>query len=70
MLRRSESSTAMSLTARDIAVKVGVSEVTVRRWLKSGQLEGVRLGTGRVARYRIGAEALAAFVRPANEERP
>jgi len=33
------------LTVQDVASILQVNEVTVRRWLKSGKLEGVRAGS-------------------------
>lgn len=45
------------LTPAEAAAKLGVSAGLVRRWIKSGELEAIRVG--RV--YRIAPEALEAF---------
>ncbi len=46
------------LTAKQAAVVAGVSERTVRRWLRSGQVRAVK----KAGAYRIHREALAAIV--------
>jgi excisionase family DNA binding protein len=46
--------------------RLGVSAETVRRWVTEGRLEGVRLGDAPLARYRISADALERFLRPAH----
>jgi excisionase family DNA binding protein len=56
---------AHPLTPADIAKRLGVSEVSVRRWVLEGKLEGIRLGDGQLARYRVSEDALDRFVRPA-----
>ena len=48
------------LTVQDVVRLLGVHEDTVRRWLRSGQLKGRRLG-GR-AGYRIRRPDLDAFL--------
>jgi excisionase family DNA binding protein len=55
----------LPLTPADVAKRLGVSEVSVRRWVLEGKLEGVRLGDGQLARYRVSEDALDRFVRPA-----
>jgi excisionase family DNA binding protein len=52
------------LTVRDVACELGVTTATVRRWLVTGELDGVRLGGSCKARYRVTRHALEAFVRP------
>jgi excisionase family DNA binding protein len=52
-----------------VAARLGVSAATVRRWLSSGQLEGIRVG----GRLRVAERALETIVRSAcadNEETP
>ena len=48
------------LTVRNVAERLSVTEETVRRWLRSGELQGVMLS--RKAGWRIRPEALAAFL--------
>ena len=52
------------LTVADIAARVKVSELTVRRWLRSGRLSGVMLG-GKKLGYRVRESELQRFL---NEE--
>ncbi len=47
-------------TVEDVAEHMGVSIETVRRWLRSGALHGIRLGTK--AGRRIRARDLEAFL--------
>ncbi len=53
------------LTADQAARRLGVSAETVRRWIADGRLDGVRLGDGPLARYRIDPDALERFLRSA-----
>ncbi|MGB3328470.1 MAG: helix-turn-helix domain-containing protein, partial [Thermomicrobiales bacterium] len=53
------------LTVREVAERVRVTEETVRRWLRSGELPGVMLS--RKAGWRIRPEALAAFLEESGE---
>jgi excisionase family DNA binding protein len=56
------------LSAEQAARRLGVSAETVRRWIATGQLEGVRLGDARLARYRTSPDAIERFLqRPAGE---
>jgi excisionase family DNA binding protein len=48
------------LHVKEAAVELGVHEITVRRYIASGQLRAVRLG----GRVRVPREALNEFVRP------
>lgn len=50
------------LDPREAAVRLAVSDGTVRRWVSEGRLPGVRVG----GRYRIDAAAVYAIVRPAD----
>jgi excisionase family DNA binding protein len=49
------------LTLKQVAAQLQVSEVTVRRWLHTGQLAGVRL-PGTRAGWRIHRQALERFL--------
>ena len=51
------------LTVADVARRVRVSEETVRRWLRAGQLRGLRLGGTKLG-YRIRAADLDRFLTP------
>jgi excisionase family DNA binding protein len=55
-----------TLTPREAAARLDVSDDTVRRWMKSGQLDGVRVG----GRLRVPVTAVLSFARPANEPTP
>lgn len=58
-------------TPAEVARALRVSEHAVRRWLRTGELEGVRLGSGKFSRYRVSQEQLARFIHeagPAPEE--
>lgn len=52
------------LSVRQAAAELGVSTLTVRRWVNAGDLRAVRLGSGPLARIRISREALEEFLRP------
>ncbi len=47
------------MKAKDVAERLDVHEETVRKWLRTGEMQGVFLG--RRGGYRISEEALAAF---------
>ena len=49
------------LTVAEVAGRLGVSDVTVRRWIAAGELAALRIG-GR-AGYRIRPEDVEAFER-------
>jgi len=49
------------LTVEDVAARLQVSQETVRRWIRSGQLPVLELG-GPKAGYRIREDALDAFI--------
>lgn len=49
------------LTVEDVATRLQVSQETVRRWIRAGQLAVLDLG-GPKAGYRIREDALEAFV--------
>jgi excisionase family DNA binding protein len=53
------------LTSIEVARRLGVTPVTVRRWVASGALPAVRLGPGPLARMRVDVVELERFVRPA-----
>lgn len=52
-------------TVREVAELLKVSEVTVRRWIRDGELRAIDIGKG----WRIGATDLGAFL-DAHETRP
>jgi len=56
------------LTAEEVAALLRVDEATVRRWLRDGELFGLKLGRA----WRISESALQAFLegRSRAEERP
>ncbi len=49
------------LTVEEVARRLATSEETIRRWLRSGRLRGVRLGATR-AGWRVSEADLAAFL--------
>jgi excisionase family DNA binding protein len=51
------------LTVAEVATQLRIDPETVRRWLRTGKLAGVRVGGAR-AGWRIPASALARFVPP------
>ena len=50
------------LTVKEIQERLKVSDKTVRRWLQSGELRGVRLGGTKLG-WRVSAYDLRRFVR-------
>jgi excisionase family DNA binding protein len=56
------------LSARQVAARLGVSELTIRRRIKSGELPAVRLGHGRAVRVR--SDDLEAALRPVRPRDP
>jgi excisionase family DNA binding protein len=56
-----ESPSLPLLTVRDVALRLKVTEDTVRLWLRTGDLEGRRLG--RNGTWRVSEEALARYSR-------
>jgi excisionase family DNA binding protein len=51
------------LTLKDVADRLKVSVKTVRRWVKSGQLRGIRAGK----QWRVPESAIEEFVRKGGE---
>lgn len=45
-------------TVPAVAARCGVSPATVRRWIRAGDLQAVRVGQS----YRVSDEALASFI--------
>jgi excisionase family DNA binding protein len=59
------------LTVRDVADQLGVSAQTVRRWVREGDLEALKLGSRRGASVRIPPRAVDQFLqRPAGVVAP
>jgi excisionase family DNA binding protein len=54
------------LHVKEAASELGVHEATVRRAIKSGELEAVRLGEH--GRYRVRPAALERFLRPVGRD--
>jgi excisionase family DNA binding protein len=50
------------LTVEEIAERLNLSTETIRRWLRSGRLRGIRIGARR-AGWRIPERDLAAYLR-------
>ncbi|MBF6589098.1 MAG: helix-turn-helix domain-containing protein [Ktedonobacterales bacterium] len=61
-------SSARLLTVPEVALQLGVTEETVRRWLRAGDLPGVRLA--RKAGWRIRAPDLEAFLQARDTRQP
>lgn len=57
-------STKDQLSISDVAYELGVNEKTVRRWIKSGELQATR---DIVGRYRISRSDLSDFVQKRQE---
>ena len=50
------------MTVETVARRLAISEETIRRWLRSGRLRGIRLGERR-AGWRISERDLDDFIR-------
>jgi excisionase family DNA binding protein len=59
--------TESPLTVSAVALELGVSTGTVRRWILSGELQAVKLGRTRSAHYRVERAALERFLIPTSE---
>jgi excisionase family DNA binding protein len=57
------------LSPAQVADHFGVTVQTIKRWLRDGDLEGVRLGTGRQRHIRIRESDVASFVTPLHPHR-
>ncbi|MGD9724770.1 MAG: helix-turn-helix domain-containing protein [Pirellulales bacterium] len=57
------------LTIEQVADRLQVHPRTVQAWLRSGELAGIRLGSGRTAAWRIEPSALQAYL-DKNRARP
>jgi excisionase family DNA binding protein len=58
------------MTVPEVAAKLAVSPVTVRRWIQSGELEALRLGRSGSAHYRVEQDAVERFLQPAAGRHP
>lgn len=53
------------LTTRDIAKRLSINPVTVRRWIEAGKIPAVKIGgKGRHGRWRVKEEDLERFINP------
>ncbi len=59
--------TEAPLTVSAVALELGVSTGTVRRWILSGELQAMKLGRTRSAHYRVDRAALDRFLNPTSE---
>lgn len=55
--------TPQYLTIEEVTEKLAVNPKTVYRWLKSGRLKGIKLGSGRTAMWRIAENELNNFIK-------
>lgn len=55
------------LSVKQVARALNVKHETIRRWLRTGRLVGMRLG-GKTLGWRISADSLQAFVAQATRE--
>jgi excisionase family DNA binding protein len=53
------------LTLPQVADRLSVSTASVRHWITTGELEGIRLGDSPLARYRVPEGAIDKFIRAA-----
>ena len=53
----------MRYTTRQVAARYGVTEDTVRRWIREGRLEATNIGTGERKIYRMTENNLEKFER-------
>jgi excisionase family DNA binding protein len=58
------------LSVAEVALIVGVSKQSVGRWIRSGDLPAVRLGSGPAARLRVDPRDLEGFVVPVGRRWP
>lgn len=50
------------LTRREVAKYFRVSERTIERWLKNGEIKGYKLGSGKTSRWRIPKSEIKKFL--------
>lgn len=50
------------LTVKEAAVRLNIAQITVWRFLRSGDLRGVRLGPGPKAPWRVDERDLEAYI--------
>ena len=55
------------LTAREAAERLGVEKITIVRWLRSGRLPGIKIGTR--GDWRIRASELDAYIEDSEGKR-
>ena len=58
------------LSVAEVAQILDVSTQSVGRWIRSGSLPAVRLGSGPAARLRVAADDLEGFVEPVGRRWP
>ncbi len=58
------------LSVSEVAQILGVSTQSVGRWIRSGSLPAVRLGSGPAARLRVAPDDLEGFVEPVGRRWP
>jgi excisionase family DNA binding protein len=57
-------------TVDEVADRLHVHPETVRRWLRSGRLEGVKLSASGVGSYRVPESAVAKFLAALGDQPP
>ncbi len=60
--------TRPALTVADVATRLGVHPVTVRRWAASGLLPAAKLGHGPYARLRFAESDVEALLTPQRKD--
>lgn len=55
--------TRKAYSTAEVAESLGVSDPTIRRLLKTGELKGFKMGSGAYAPWRVSADALDAYIK-------
>ena len=50
-------------TCHEVAVALGLTPATIRRWVSTGRIEGVKFGSARTSPVRVPREAVARLLR-------